>query len=109
MTTVRTQWGMVCPRCGKDDRLEIAVTMWAALDADGTTEDAEDVSHDWYGGSGCRCAACNWVGLVIDAEDAAQIAPTACPDDGNLLADDGVCGFCGNAPAVSLDGGKAGS
>lgn len=23
----------------------------------------------------------------------------ACPDDGNLLSDDGVCGFCGNAPA----------
>lgn len=21
-----------------------------------------------------------------------------CPDDGNLLSEDGVCGFCGNAP-----------
>lgn len=22
----------------------------------------------------------------------------ACPFDGNILAEDGVCGFCGNAP-----------
>ena len=26
-----------------------------------------------------------------------------CPDDGNILADDGVCGFCGNA---ALKGGE---
>lgn len=27
----------------------------------------------------------------------------ACPDDGNLLADDGVCGFCGNRPPQLLE------
>lgn len=30
-------------------------------------------------------------------------ADGVCPDDGNGLADDGVCGFCGNRPAERMD------
>lgn len=31
----------------------------------------------------------------------------ACPADGNLLAEDGICGFCGNAPEAFCDGATA--
>ena len=39
------------------------------------------------------------VAEVIDAinESGTHRVVLVCPDDGNILADDGVCGFCGNA------------
>ena len=54
-------------------------------------------------------------GLIPDRHEMARAAIAAinesgthrvvlvCPDDGNILADDGVCGFCGNA---ALKGGE---
>ena len=33
---------------------------------------------------------------MVAAVRAAQ--PNACPEDGNMIAEDGVCGFCGNEP-----------
>ena len=45
---------------------------------------------------------------IVEADDMAEMVQAwflfrweeNCPDDGNLLADDGVCGYCGNTPAA---------
>ena len=39
---------------------------------------------------------------AINESGTHRVVPV-CPDDGNILADDGVCGFCGNA---ALKGGE---
>lgn len=67
--SVRQAWEMACPGCSKDDRLEVAVTTWARLYADGTVpDDAEDGSHEWDNDSPCQCASCGWHGTVKGAK-----------------------------------------
>lgn len=67
MATVKEEWGMACPACGRDDRLQVQVTTWAGLSADGT--DADCCPHEWDKASACLCDACAWQGTVADASD----------------------------------------
>lgn len=53
------------------------------------TEEELEAAADLYG-------AWAWgdvYGYIVE-----KLVDMACPDDGNLLASDGVCGFCGNQP-----------
>lgn len=54
---------MACPVCGSDDDLMVVITAWAHLSLDGT-DTAGD--HEWDDRSGCRCAACDYIGTVTD-------------------------------------------
>lgn len=66
MSTVREEWGVICPACRKDDGLEVTVKVWAKLSVDGT--DAEG-DHEWDSESPCVCA-CGWKGEVSQARAA---------------------------------------
>lgn len=59
---------MVCPACGEDDEMSVAVTIMAALREDGT--DAEG-DHEWDDDSACECG-CGWSGKVADAKAGLQ-------------------------------------
>lgn len=78
--TVSNQFDVQCPRCGRDDCMEIAVTTFALLSEQGTDASGD---HDWDGDSTARCVACNWTGVVAETsleaiaaarEDAARTA-----------------------------------
>ena len=61
MTTVCEAWGLQCPQCQRDDQLNIAMTIWGRLYADGTdTEEPNDGSHEWDEQSKCQCEACGF-------------------------------------------------
>lgn len=59
------EWSMRCPKCGRDDGLQIVITTFARLTPDGT-EDVGD--HEWEDDSVCRCGHCYWAGKVSDAK-----------------------------------------
>lgn len=59
--TVASAWGLLCPRCGKDHRLQIELTCWADLSVDGTDVHGD---ADWGEDSLCRCTACGHYGSV---------------------------------------------
>lgn len=73
MPTVRQEWGMACPDCGRDDHLRIEMTTWGALLPDGTDPDA---CHEWDRRSSAECQSCGWTGQVrdldLEAEEKAQ-------------------------------------
>lgn len=72
--TVRDEHGMICPRCKLDTHLEVVYSAWTLLVPDGTDDiNASEHDHDWDTESPCRCRACNWTGIVADAEYAADI------------------------------------
>jgi hypothetical protein len=54
------QFNMRCPKCGSEDQIEIAATVWVLLTADGTDADqTADGSHWWEDESPARCNACD--------------------------------------------------
>ena len=66
MATVREEWGLQCPQCGRDDKLNIAMLVWGRLYADGTdTSVPDDSSHTWNDQSDCQCAACGFESRVV--------------------------------------------
>ena len=65
MATVREEWGMACPSCGRDDRLRIEMTRWGTLLPDGT---APDACHEWDRGNAAECQSCGWTGAVRDLD-----------------------------------------
>ena len=69
--TVREEWGMCCPKCGKDDKLSIKMTVWAELSPDGTEVSGD---QEWDSDSGCDCShnGCEWRGNVGEAREAAE-------------------------------------
>ena len=42
--TVRSEWGLACPKCGSDARIEVELLCWASLSVDGT-----DTHHYQFG------------------------------------------------------------
>ncbi len=60
---------MTCPKCGRDDHIDIAATVWVRLTPDGTDIDGpKDGSHEWEPDSVAMCAACSYSGEVKDFE-----------------------------------------
>lgn len=63
--------GMVCPKCGQEDKFIIEVTTLVSLTDDGTDpydSDIRDYSVDWTEDSFARCSdpECEWEGIVKD-------------------------------------------
>lgn len=59
---------MVCPKCGRSDKLDVAATVWVRLTDDGTYDTlSQDGSTEWDDDSACVCAACGWRGTVLNA------------------------------------------
>lgn len=107
MATVRDEYGMICPNCGRDDALRVEISTMAALSADGTDADAE--AHEWNGASRCACKACDWHGLASEAMEAAEGAPPvkrACGQcEGNGVIGGGFGGDGPNEECPVCDGG----
>lgn len=61
--TVRSEFGLACPQCGRDDDLRICLRSWAAITPEGTECDGD---HHWDNKSGCICDHCNHSGTVSD-------------------------------------------
>jgi hypothetical protein len=65
--SVKTEWEMACPRCGSDEHIDIAATVWVRLTEDGTdADDPADGGHEWDSDSDARCAKCGYSGTVED-------------------------------------------
>ena len=56
MTTVREFWGLVCPKCRRDDCLQVGIEALVLLLPDGTLGVGDD---EWGQHSPCGCTACN--------------------------------------------------
>lgn len=71
--TVLDEHGMTCPKCHRDDKLEVAAIIWVRLVPDGT-EDSENGDQTWDDDSPCLCnhEDCDWSGKVKDAREAAE-------------------------------------
>lgn len=67
MNSVRETFGLACPRCGRDDRLLVAVDTLVHLLPDGT-ESAGD--QEWGPFSTCGCTACDYWDTVDSFETA---------------------------------------
>jgi hypothetical protein len=60
---------MRCPKCGSEDQIDIAATVWVRLTRDGTDADeAAEGGRFWDDDSAARCAACDHQGTVKDFE-----------------------------------------
>jgi len=62
--TVIYEWGMACPVCGRDDKLQVSLKVWSRLSIEGTDPCGD---HEWDPKSGCACDNCGWGGTVNDA------------------------------------------
>jgi hypothetical protein len=66
-------FNMRCPKCGGEDQIDIAATVWVRLTGDGTDADeAADGGHFWDDDSPARCVRwrCDHQGTVKDFEAA---------------------------------------
>lgn len=67
---------MKCPKCGDEDHIDVAATVFVRLTADGTDADISGCGdHEWEPQSRATCAACDYVGAVQDFEKAAPLPP----------------------------------
>ena len=65
--SVSSEYGLSCPRCGHDNRLDITALINVRLTADGTDpDDAADTSHEWDQDSTCQCIQCGFRAKVRD-------------------------------------------
>ncbi|WP_298242054.1 hypothetical protein [uncultured Bradyrhizobium sp.] len=56
---------LICPKCGADDRIEIAMHVWARVTEDGTDTDlATNGDHEFCPQSPAICTGCGLVGTV---------------------------------------------
>ncbi len=60
-STVREEWGLACPKCRRDDRLQVELTTMADLTAYGTEPFGD---QQWDRRSHMRCDACGHSGKV---------------------------------------------
>ena len=65
MSTVREEYGLACPNCHDDQRIQILVETMVDLSSDGTIE-ARDSIHEWRDGNYCTCRSCGYEGTVVD-------------------------------------------
>ena len=66
MTNENCLEGMVCPKCGQEEKFSIVCSCVAVWKDDGCdySEDVRDVEFD--GDSNCRCVGCNFSAKVKD-------------------------------------------
>ena len=63
--SVHDEWGIRCPKCDSDNRLDVAASVLVRLTADGTVADeSANGSHEWDRGSVIFCRECGHHGLV---------------------------------------------
>ena len=62
--TVYDEWGIRCPKCDSDDKLDIFATVLMRLTADGSVESEGSDGHEWDSGSLIFCRECEHHGLV---------------------------------------------
>lgn len=60
---------LVCPRCGADDRVEIASQLWLRVTETGTEPDLTGW-YDYAPNSPAICTNCSYVGTLRQFEDA---------------------------------------
>ncbi|KAA0573417.1 hypothetical protein [Azospirillum sp. Sh1] len=73
MTIVRDAHGMLCPKCGQDDCIDVAALVHVRLTGSGSDADLSfDGSHEWDDDSRCCCGACGHGGTVSDFRKAAE-------------------------------------
>lgn len=69
--SVRTEHGLACPNCRRDECLEVAATVWVRLIPGGANDQLIDRSLQWEMDSPCKCVACGWSGNIHLAQAAA--------------------------------------
>ncbi|MDD2878628.1 MAG: hypothetical protein PHZ23_15530 [Acidiphilium sp.] len=62
--SVRSEWNMACPDCGRDDELSVELKVFATIYEDGTA--INDGDHIWDDDSACQCGSCGKKGVVSD-------------------------------------------
>lgn len=78
--------------------------MLAALEAVVRVIDTTDCEHPTFIDSGADSLDMLWQ-IAPDIHSAIALAKgqgRRCPEDGNLISEDGVCGFCGNSPEAFI-------
>lgn len=59
-------WCFRCPHCGRDDRIDVAATVWARVAPDGSTIGPfETVTHEWGLRSIARCNECKFQSRLV--------------------------------------------
>lgn len=67
---INPDFNLRCPRCRRDDRIDIEAKVLVRLTADGTDAyQSADGSHEWDDQSACICRACDFVGKVINFDE----------------------------------------
>jgi hypothetical protein len=87
--TIKSEWGMCCPRCGEDDELFVTVTVEARLVADLGTD--PEGHQEWDDASRCRCGRCGWAGLVATTKGMSAVPEV--PASIASMADDALGRF----------------
>ena len=63
--TVRDEWAMACPQCGKDDEIDVLASLYVRLTPDGTDANtSHDGEHAWSPQSATKCCACGHSGIA---------------------------------------------
>ncbi|WP_315767575.1 MULTISPECIES: hypothetical protein [unclassified Bradyrhizobium] len=60
---------LVCPRCGADDRLEIASHLWLRVTETGTQADLTG-TYEYHPQSPAICTGCGFIGILRQFERA---------------------------------------
>ena len=70
--TVKDIWGMCCPNCGDDQRIDICANVHLRLMPDGTDPfEATNQSHEWTDDCLAFCGTCDHKGTVATFTEAA--------------------------------------
>ena len=65
--TVSSTWQRCCPKCGKDDEIDICAHVWVRLCPEGTdVSAARNGDHEWNDHNGAICQNCGHDGNVSD-------------------------------------------
>mgnify|MGYP003664299060 CR=1 FL=1 len=73
--SVKSQWNMACPKCRRDDCIDIVASVTVRLAEDGTDTDASsDQSHEWGDTSVAGCKACGHIGTVREFRSADAVS-----------------------------------
>lgn len=65
MTTLRECFGLVCPKCGRDDHIRICAYAMVALTPNGSVE-TNDACHEWSPDHYCGCSSCGFEATVAE-------------------------------------------
>lgn len=66
-------WGIMCPSCHDDLKLDVAVKTFARLTDDGTDAfESADGDHEWDDTSAIVCRECGHAGTVLQFKAAAR-------------------------------------